>query len=273
MTAGSCVTSPGRPSARRRPWSSTTRRSASLSSACMVCSMMTTVTPAARTRRITAIIVSTPSAESPASGSSRRTRRGRGREAPRQLHQPQLERGEAAGHVPRPGPARPTCARAASAAARARPDGGASRTNAPTMTFSCTVRWGNVRTTWNVRPTPRRQSALGLRPGDGLRRGSGPRPASGTRKPLSTLNSVVLPAPLGPMMPRISPLAHSKLTSASGLQTDEGLGDAAHLERAPRPVARLTVCRRRGHSRRSPTRAGSRRGGALGARTPERTRQ
>src|SRR5260370_1398 len=47
------------------------RRSARRSSACIVCSMMTTVTPLPRTRRIMAIITSTPSLESPARGSSR----------------------------------------------------------------------------------------------------------------------------------------------------------------------------------------------------------
>src|SRR6266853_1452897 len=38
-------------------------------------------------------------------------------------------------------------------------------------------------------------------------------PRSGSRKPLRTLKSVVLPAPFGPMMPRISPARTSKLTS------------------------------------------------------------
>ena len=80
------------------------------------------------------------------------------------------------------------------------------------MTFSSTVRCGNVRTTWNVRPMPRRQSALGRRPVT-----TSPRnltsPLSGTRKPFSTLKSVVLPAPFGPMTPRISRSRTSKLTS------------------------------------------------------------
>ena len=40
-------------------------------------------------------------------------------------------------------------------------------------------------------------------------------PRSGSRKPLRTLKSVVLPAPFGPMMPRISPARTSKLTSDS----------------------------------------------------------
>src|SRR5689334_16465533 len=43
------------------------------------------------------------------------------------------------------------------------------------------------------------------------------RPASGRRKPLMTSNSVVLPAPLGPMMPTISSSLTSSETSRSAL--------------------------------------------------------
>ena len=38
-------------------------------------------------------------------------------------------------------------------------------------------------------------------------------PSSAVSTPFSTLNSVVLPAPFGPMMPRISPSPTEKLTS------------------------------------------------------------
>jgi hypothetical protein len=71
---------------------------------------------------------------------------------------------------------------------------------APTMTFSSTVRCGKTRTTWKVRPMPRRQTRWGRRPVIGAP-SQRTRPRSGSRKPLSTLKSVVLPAPFGPMIP------------------------------------------------------------------------
>ena len=43
-------------------------------------------------------------------------------------------------------------------------------------------------------------------------------PASADSTPFSTLNSVVLPAPFGPMMPRISPSAIEKLTSLTAFR-------------------------------------------------------
>src|SRR6266446_5425881 len=76
MTAGSRTTSFGSPSAIRRPWSRTTRRSTSCTTAYIVCSMIATLTPASRTRRTSAAMVSTPSRESPASGSSNKIRSG-----------------------------------------------------------------------------------------------------------------------------------------------------------------------------------------------------
>ena len=62
----------------------------------------------------------------------------------------------------------------------------------------------NTRVIWNMRINPRRASATVDR-----RVTSSPsshtRPDSGTRKPESMLSAVVLPEPLGPMRPRISP--------------------------------------------------------------------
>ncbi len=71
-------------------------------------------------------------------------------------------------------------------------------------TFSSTVMRGNARTTWKVRPTPRAQTSCGLRPPSSLP-AKRMLPLSAARKPLMTLNSVVLPAPFGPMMPWIVP--------------------------------------------------------------------
>ena len=85
-------------------------------------------------------------------------------------------------------------------------------------------------------------------------------PSSGGRKPLSKLNSVVLPAPFGPMMPRISPSPTVKLAWATARKPPKdferlltvrigwrccgvGSGAAAAIGGAirstgPRPVAR-----------------------------------
>ncbi len=67
----------------------------------------------------------------------------------------------------------------------------------------------NGRGIWNVRATPRWQIASGVSPAI-----SSPwkrmDPAVGSRAPEMQLNIVVLPEPLGPMSPRISPSTTSK---------------------------------------------------------------
>ena len=74
----------------------------------------------------------------------------------------------------------------------------------PTSAFSSTVRSPNEREPWNVRTIPQVRAALGRQPGDVLAVDDH-RPAGRSRwKPLSTLTSVVLPAPFGPISPRIS---------------------------------------------------------------------
>ena len=59
---------------------------------------------------------------------------------------------------------------------------------------------GKARTTWKVRPMPRRHTWFGSKPvkGDPAKLIV---PRSAVRNPLITLNKVVLPAPFGPMMP------------------------------------------------------------------------
>ena len=69
---------------------------------------------------------------------------------------------------------------------------------------SSTVRAGNRRASWNERPRPRQARSATERP----EMSSSPRstvPRSAGTKPEIRSNSVVLPAPLGPMMPTISP--------------------------------------------------------------------
>src|SRR5437773_2544725 len=63
----------------------------------------------------------------------------------------------------------PTAAIAARARTRAR-GGDVPCAKALTMTLSSTVSCGKVRTTWKVRPIPRRQIALGRRPWIGVPR-------------------------------------------------------------------------------------------------------
>src|SRR5260370_15292951 len=80
------------------------------------------------------------------------------------------------------------------------------------MTFSSTVMVSKLRTTWKVRAMPRPAHATGPRPETRLP-SSRISPASGVTSPEIELNSEVLPAPFGPIRPRISPACTSKLIS------------------------------------------------------------
>ena len=79
-----------------------------------------------------------------------------------------------------------------------------------------TVSVPKSRAFWNDRARPSRARAGGLRPARS-RPPSRTRPRSGTRKPETTSNSVVLPAPFGPINPRISPSCSSIVTSSSAI--------------------------------------------------------
>src|SRR5262250_948593 len=85
------------------------------------------------------------------------------------------------------------------------------------MTLSRTGRRGKLRTTWKVRPTPMRQTSKVLRPSI-CWPASRAEPSSGGSTPFNTLKSVVLPAPFGPMIPRIPPSAIEKLTSLTAFK-------------------------------------------------------
>src|SRR5215472_10300185 len=71
---------------------------------------------------------------------------------------------------------------------------------------------GKGRTIWWVRAMPFFTSAAESRPVMSLPRNV-IRPAEGVQAPVITLNSVVLPAPLGPMKPQMCCWGTSKLTS------------------------------------------------------------
>ena len=84
--------------------------------------------------------------------------------------------------------------------------------SAPTMTFSVSVSSVNGFSFWNVRPMPRRLILSGRSAVMGLP-ANVTLPASGVWKLVMRSNSVDLPAPLGPMMPRISPALTSNVMS------------------------------------------------------------
>ena len=95
-----------------------------------------------------------------------------------------------------------------------------SAASAASRTFSCTVSSGNTLETWNVRPSPSRVR----RNGGWLRDVPAARwiePAVGRYSPDSRLNSEVLPAPFGPMIPSSSPSA----TSSADIGDDVGAAD------------------------------------------------
>src|SRR5215468_1702608 len=83
--------------------------------------------------------------------------------------------------------------------------------SAPTMTFSSAVISGNSRMFWKVRAMPMRVISCFLRPVTTC-----PRkriwPAVGWYTPVMALKQVVLPAPFGPISPKISPSCSVKLT-------------------------------------------------------------
>src|SRR5271166_5686474 len=81
----------------------------------------------------------------------------------------------------------------------------------PTSTFSSAVSSGNRPPFWNVRRAPRAEISCGVSPAI-----SSPRnrmlPPSATTLPDTALNSVVLPAPFGPINAQISPACRSNET-------------------------------------------------------------
>ena len=142
-------------------------------------------------------------------------------------------RGARASRAPgRAAPARPCRCRAA----RAGPAG--SRpwpwSVSPVMTFSSTVSPANRPTPCRVREMPRPASWCGRRP---LRVSPRQRsvPSSGRVKPQTTLNSVVLPAPFGPMTPSTSPCSTWRLTALSAVRPPKRTVTPSTSNR-PRPV-------------------------------------
>ena len=105
--------------------------------------------------------------------------------------------------------------------------------SAPTITFSSAVISGNSRMFWKVRAMP--SSVIWCA---SARPASAPSkrtcPAVGRYTPVSTLKQVVLPAPLGPISPRISPWLDVEADVVEGGHAAEAQGDRVDLEQALR---------------------------------------
>src|SRR5215471_11666437 len=84
-------------------------------------------------------------------------------------------------------------------------------------TFWYTVRRGKMLVRWNERPMPSRQRSWGAMPVTSCPR-KRTRPASGRRWPVMRLNSVVLPAPFGPMIALMEPAGTVKLTPPTAMK-------------------------------------------------------
>src|SRR5579883_109837 len=203
--------SAGLPSAMTRPRSRTTARSTSGITTSITCSTMRMVTPRRRIARTSSTPACASVGVSPVRTSSRRRSFGPVASA-RATSRRRFSGGvsaeaSASRRAPRPVKSRISSAAALAAALAGR------RLKAPTMTFSSTVIVSKLRTTWKVRAMPRRAQAAAPNsvtssPAKRMR------PDEGFNIPEIRLKSVVLPAPLGPMRPRISPSATAKLTAS-----------------------------------------------------------
>ena len=114
------------------------------------------------------------------------------------------------------------------------------RRKAPTMTFSTTVMSSNVTGTWKVRAMPSLAWASGL-----ARVTSWSRkrivPAVGSASPARQLKKVLLPAPLGPIRPTISPSRHVEVGAIHRAEGAERLDDAARLKEHAAPSVSVSV--------------------------------
>src|SRR6266542_524710 len=182
----------------------------------MLCSMSSTVLPRSTSRRTIGTILWSESVSSPEVGSSS------SRISASVAKMRAIDRSFCSGYArssagSRARPARPkksstsmARALASDSSARTRP-GRRKRLSTfsptgvrhPSSTFSSTVIVPHRRRCWKVRATPRRSTWWGGSPSNSspLKRID---PPSGRRKPVIRLNTVVFPAPLGPMSPVIN---------------------------------------------------------------------
>ena len=95
---------------------------------------------------------------------------------------------------------------------------------------------GRGATFWNVRPSPSHGRSHGLA-GDRSTSLNQTWPRASGRKPEMTSNSVVLPAPLGPMRPTISPRSHVEADAVEHLQAAEAQRDVVDGKKARRRIS------------------------------------
>src|ERR1700681_449006 len=210
MTAGFDVTSRGLPRAISLPWWNTTTRVASDMMTSMMCSTITSVMPERWMSRTRSIASCTSRCVRPAIASS--SKRPLGSVASARAISSRLRPGvpsdRAGASASLLMPTRASTARArVSASARCEV-----RRNAPIITFSSTDMPSKVCGTWKVRARPRCARASGVKlvmswPSNITL------PEVDNRSPVRQLNKVDLPAPFGPIRPRMSPC--SSVTEAA----------------------------------------------------------
>src|SRR6266511_1917646 len=105
---------------------------------------------------------------------------------------------------------------------------------AATRRFSRTVSSWKTAGTWNFLATPKRAIVCTGRPSIRCP-SSSTRPAVGLRSPVRTLNSVVFPAPFGPMTQRISPLSTRKSTPSTATRPPNRLTTPLASSTGPAP--------------------------------------
>src|SRR3954451_24977865 len=237
MTAGLAVTSRGDPRAISLPWWNTITRLASDMITSMMCSTMTSVMPERWMSRTRSIASFTSCALRPAMASSSSSTFGSvasARAISSRLRPgvPSERAGASASLIM---PTRSSTARAlVSASLRCEV-----RRNAPIMTFSSTVMPSKVCGTWKVRASPSPARSSGVK-SVMSRPSNRTRPEVVLRSPVRQLKKVDLPAPFGPIRPRMSPC--SKVTEASS--TALKLPNAFVISRASRSMASSRVLRR-----------------------------
>ena len=220
MTAWLLVTSRGVPRAISRPWWKTTTRWASDTITSMMCSTITMVMPPPWMRRTSSIASRTSVGVSPAIASS--SSRALGSDAKARAISSRLRPG-----VPRllagtsvrwPSPTRCSTSRALARASRAL----GWRSSAPIVALSSTDIDSKVSGTWKVRARPSLARASG-----GRRVTSAPAkdtvPEVTGKSPVRQLKNVDLPAPLGPIRPRMSPSSTVTDASSTALKAPNAL--------------------------------------------------
>src|SRR3954447_7408768 len=103
--------------------------------------------------------------------------------------------------------------------------------------FSNTVSFGKMLVRWNDRPRPIRQVSCGCTPVMS-RLSSSTRPLSGRKCPVIRLNSVDLPAPLGPMTAAICRVSTVRDTSETATKPEKDFVRQAISSMPPPPQAR-----------------------------------